>query len=63
MTQELVEEDKTADFINEFFSNIGNTLASKLSTPWTFHGKPIEHSIQECQTERGWDTGPPNVRI
>ena len=42
-TNEMIDSDNTADFINDYFTNIGPNLAKKLGKPWSFvNEKPYE---------------------
>ena len=46
-----VPNTEVADYINNFFSNIGPDLASKLTEPWSFQGTPSEEECQELSTD------------
>ena len=46
-----VKDDEVADHINNFFSSIGSTLASKLNDPWIFHGEVAEAECQNLHTD------------
>ena len=43
LPNEMIDSDKTADFINDYFTNIGPNLAKNLNKLWSFVGeKPDE---------------------
>ena len=46
-----VPSNEVANYINDFFSNIGPNLASKLSEPLSFQGTPSEEECQELGTD------------
>ena len=47
----VISEEDTSDYINNFFSNIGKNLASKLSTPWTYKGTECDVQMNNYQVE------------
>ena len=38
VTDEMIDEVQTSEFINEYFSNVGNNLVTNFSDPWTYVG-------------------------
>ena len=44
-TNYKIPQKETADHINTFFANIGPSLASKFSMPWSFDGKVPESEM------------------
>ena len=46
---QCIDENATAEFINDFFSNIGVNLASKLTTPWSYKGDEYNHLMDDIQ--------------
>ena len=49
--KEEVPEALVADHINNFFSNIGSNLASKVNQPWRFYGERVQHNCHELKTD------------
>ena len=45
-----IDENNTAQFINDFFVNIGPNLAKKCDQPWRFDGNPCLNNIDFIQT-------------
>ena len=45
-----IKEEDTAQFINDFFVNIGPNLASKCDLPWRFDGKVCERDLENIET-------------
>ena len=43
--------DNIAQFINDFFVNIGPNLAKKCDQPWIFDGEPCAHSMDNIITD------------
>ena len=50
-TNDIIEDDKTSEFINDFFSEIGDKLASKINAPWVYHGVTYQQTLQDCNTD------------
>ena len=46
-----VEETKTANYVNEYFSSIGPKLASMITEPWAFHDHVSETECPELRTD------------
>ena len=46
---ENIDEQETSEFINEFFSNVGENLASKLTTPWSYLGNECNQPMRNIQ--------------
>ena len=46
-----IEEEKTAQYINDFFVNIGPNLAKKCDRPWRFDGRSCAHNMDNIQTD------------
>ena len=51
ITNEIVDDDKTADFINDFFSNVGENLASNFRAPWSYKGPESDVVMDNIQTD------------
>ena len=49
-TNEMIDSDNTADFINDYFTNIGPNLAKKLTKPWSFVGEKPDEILDELLT-------------
>ena len=49
-TKEMIESEKTADFINDYFTNIGPNLAKYLRKPWSFIGEKPDEILDELLT-------------
>ena len=49
-TNEPIKEESTSEFINDYFSGIGKSLASKLSDPWSYNGLIGDNLLVDCQT-------------
>ena len=49
--EEEVEGPDTADFINDFFSNIGPKLAKNYSDPWEFYGEELGEECPPLSTD------------
>ena len=49
-TGQDVDEKDTAQFINDFFVNIGPNLAKKCNQPWSFDGMSCDQSIENIRT-------------
>ena len=47
-----IEESKTADFINNFFTNVGPNLAKDLNVPWSYEGIQANTQLSEILTTR-----------
>ena len=50
ISQEIISEEKTSEYINNFFSGIGDKLASKMNEPWSYKGTISEDTLTNCQT-------------
>ena len=48
----LIEEKCTADFINDFFTNIGPTLAKDMNTPWDYNGRVADRHLHDIFVNR-----------
>ena len=48
-THEIICEEKTPQYINEFFSGIGDKLATKLNEPWSYKGLVCDEILGNCQ--------------
>ena len=46
----MINPENTADFINEFFTNIGPNLAKKIKKPWSFEGEKPEVMLGDLST-------------
>ena len=46
-TKKQVEAFQTAEFINNYFTNIGPNLANKFTTKWSFDGEPTRTSMPD----------------
>ena len=46
-----IDENDTAQYINDFFVNIGPNLASKCDQPWRFDGNPCPNNIDSIFTD------------
>ena len=51
-TDKEIEESKTADFINNFFTNVGPNLAKDLDVPWSYEGIQANTQLSEILTRR-----------
>ena len=49
-TKEMIESENTADFINDYFTNIGPNLAKDLRKPWSFVGEKPDEILDELLT-------------
>ena len=47
---DLIPEDRTADYVNKYFTNIGPKLARASSSQWNYQGINIESEIPEIVT-------------
>ena len=47
----VVDPDKTADFINDFFSNIGPNIARDLRDPWVFYGEEVKEKCPQFEAD------------
>ena len=47
---EDINTGDTADYINNYFSEIGPNLAKAFSTPWSFDGTHIHESVPNFET-------------
>ena len=45
-----IDKNNTAQYINDFFVNIGPNLAKKCDQPWRFDGEPCLNNIESIQT-------------
>ena len=45
-----VESERTADFINKYFTNIGPDLAAKINSEWRYYGEMLQESIRDFST-------------
>ena len=50
VSEEPVELEKTADFINSHFATISNKLAEKFSNPWIYEGAETEKQMGNIMT-------------
>ena len=48
-----IDIEKTSEYINEFFINIGPKLASKIDETWEYFDKPEENTINNFKINRG----------
>ena len=46
-TGQLIEENNTADYINDFFTNVGPKLARNLHMPWEYKGKVADRHLSD----------------
>ena len=51
-TNEDIPMDQTADFINQFFINIGPQLAAPLNRGWTYDGIVTDETIDVITTNQ-----------
>ena len=47
---QAIPEDRTAEYINDFFVNIGPNLARKVNQPWLYEGTVANESLDEIST-------------
>ena len=50
ISNEIISEQKTSEYINDFFSDVGDKLASKLTDPWFYNGTTSDIILPNCQT-------------
>ena len=48
-TDQTLESEKVADYINDFFTNIGPKLALKCNSPWVFYGNESVNIIENIE--------------
>ena len=48
-TDQTLESEKVADYINDFFTNIGPKLALKCNSPWAFYGNESVNIIENIE--------------
>ena len=48
-TDQTFESEKVADYINDFFTNIGPKLALKCNSPWAFYGNESVNIIENIE--------------
>ena len=48
-TDQTLESEKVADYINDFFTNIGPKLALKCNSPWVFYGNESDNIIENIE--------------
>ena len=51
-TNEMIDSNNTADFINDYFTNIGPNLARNLNKPWSFVGEKPDEILDELLTNK-----------
>ena len=49
-TDQTIDSDKVADYINDFFTNIGPNLALNCNRPWAFYGIESNNNIDNIET-------------
>ena len=49
-TNKEIDSDKVADYINDFFTNIGPNLAKECNTPWSFYGTESNNILDGITT-------------
>ena len=50
ISNELITDELTSEYINEFFSGIGENLASQFNDPWTYSGVTCDDILPDYQT-------------
>ena len=45
-----IEESKTADYINDYFTSIGYNLSKDLKEPWSYTGTRAENQLLDIET-------------
>ena len=50
-TKQQILDKNVADYINDFFCNIGPSLASNFGSVWRYHGNRVEDNIQDIMTD------------
>ena len=48
---QVIDNDRISDFINDYFSNIGANLAGPLREPWVYNGIQCDHVLPDIQTD------------
>ena len=46
VTKEEIKEEDTANFINEYFTNIGPDLAKRYNRDWIYYGETLQNSLE-----------------
>ena len=47
---EIIDHDSLPDHVNQYFSSVGDKLASQLNQPWEFKGVECDTEINVCTT-------------